>query len=141
MSTPCSTCAFGTSGAANEPKNSLTGIICALGGKPFFCHHGKDGTEYDWQQNPLGPFQLAPENRKVCAGWQAKVQSLNERGFFANPDYRVIRRAVAERAFSLLRKLADGTTRRGQTPFLEADLKRCVAFLKSRDIGDKEIPL
>ncbi len=141
MSTPCDSCAFGSSGAANEPFNRLRGTICALGAKVFWCHKGKDGSGYDWQSNPLGPFQLPPENRKVCAGWQAEVQRLNRRGYFANADYRVIRRAVAERAFSLLRQFTSPATRRGQKPFLQADLKRCVAFPASRDIGDKEIPL
>ena len=45
MNNPCETCAFGTGGAAQEPTNALTSLLCGLGAIPFYCHHGRDGVE------------------------------------------------------------------------------------------------
>ncbi len=82
---PCDTCAFGTrgrGGAADELNNRLKGILCAISGTPFFCHHAADGTIYNWQAGKLGPMALAPNNRRLCAGWKHAVAKLAARGHF-----------------------------------------------------------
>ena len=44
--TPCSDCAFKPgAGAYKEPYNRLKGIICSLGGIPFYCHD-----KIDWRK-------------------------------------------------------------------------------------------
>ncbi len=80
---PCATCAFGKSGgAADEANNRLKGMICALGGIPFFCHHGRNGKEYAWRDGQLGVMELPPNERKVCGGWRRTVAMLAKRGHF-----------------------------------------------------------
>jgi hypothetical protein len=69
----CDTCAFGKAGAAKEPYNRLRGMICAVSGTPFFCHHDRDGNAYDLKDK-LGFFQIAPNKRKVCEGWKRAIR-------------------------------------------------------------------
>jgi hypothetical protein len=108
VSAPCSTCAFGKAGgAASEADNRLKGVICALAGIPFWCHHGQNGQEYDWQNGKLGPMQLSPNERRLCAGWQRTVLGLAKRGHFRFTD-------AAEDQFLLRRYqrgLGDGACR------------------------------
>jgi len=139
MPNPCETCAFGSAGAAQEPYNALRGTICSLGAVPFFCHHGRDGQEYDWQDSPLGPLQLHPTNRKLCAGWQAEVSNLKQRGYFG--EYRPIRRAVARAALNALERYLNKDLNLHKKQRAQMLLERCIRFLAARDIGDKEIPL
>ena len=146
MSDPCSTCAFddhGAGGAADEPHNALKGLICAHGAIPFWCHHAKDGSEYDWQMkdSKLGPFALPPNNRKLCGGWQAEVAKLARRGFFRNSDYRVIRRCVANVAWSTLDKFAANGVSKRDKKALRRKLERMLRFLVTRNIEHEEIPL
>ncbi len=103
---PCSTCAFGQSGgAADEANNRLKGIICALAGIPFHCHHarlpdGSAGQEYNWRRGALGPFELPPSERRLCKGWKRTVGRLA-----AREHYRFTE--VAEDQF-LLRRYQKG---------------------------------
>jgi hypothetical protein len=144
MTTACDTCAFGRSGgAADEPRNRLKGLICAYGASPFFCHHSRSGLEYDWrcEFSKLGPLALAPEDRKICAGWQRYVAELKRRGYFANADYRLIRKVVARRACDLLETFTDKGTPPERKEFARVELRRCMVFITARDIGPLEIPL
>lgn len=142
MTTACDTCAFGrTGGAASEPRNRLKGMICAYGASVFWCHHGRDGTEYDWQGSKLGPMLLEPANRKPCAGWQRYVAELKRRGYFANADYLTIRKAVARRAFKLLEDFTDKETPLEWKDFARVELRACMVFITAKNIGPLEIPL
>lgn len=134
----CDTCAFGNSGAAKEANNALKGKICALGAIPFWCHHGKDGTEYDWQNSKLGPYELEQSNRKICAGWQAEVAKLKRRGFF--DEFRAIRRAAARVAFRSLEIFIDKTVSLHKKERARVMLERCLKFLVKRDIRHEELP-
>ena len=137
----CDTCAFGGNGAAKEPYNRLKSDICAFGAIPFFCHHGKDGTEYDWQESPLGPMLLEPANRKVCAGWQAKVKELKRCHYFSNKDYLIIRRIVATAAMKALEIFTAKDVNLHKKEQARVRLAECVKFITRKDIGDLEIPL
>lgn len=142
MNTRCETCAFGDKGAAKEPDNALESVLCGLGAIPFYCHHGRlDNVEYEWKRNDLGPFALHPSNRKLCAGWQAQVKTLKAAGYFPNPRYIAIRRAVARRGIALLRRIFIPDISRGKQNLAKQDLKRCIKFLSKRDIGNESIPL
>ncbi len=141
MNNPCATCAFGKEGAANEPRNKLKGDICAFGATPFFCHHGRDGLEYDWQESKLGPLQLERSNRKLCAGWQAKVAELKRRGYFVDRDMLIIRRAVARWAFDALGNFTRKNLSLHKKQKLSKRLERCVRFIVAKDISNLEIPL
>jgi hypothetical protein len=138
MNRPCDTCAFGKDGAANEPDNQMVSTLAVAGAIPFWCHHGRDGVEYDWANDPLGPMRLPAENRKVCAGWQGQVRNLKKRGFY---NFLPIRRAVAQRAMGLYKRLIiPGIGRTKQKITLRA-LKRCLKFLGTRDIEKEPVPL
>jgi len=111
----CETCAFnrkGSGGAASESPNRLKGLLSAYGLLPFFCHHDRNGDEYDWQ-NPksLGPLQLAPDKRKICGGWQRYVARLNTRGFFnfgvesSHTDLPLLRHHQKQLASDAIRQL------------------------------------
>jgi len=141
MNSPCETCAFGNQGAAKEEMNALTSMLCGFGAIPFYCHHGRDNVEYDWQRDPLGPLRLHPSNRKVCAGWQDQVRMLKGHGFFPNRDYVVIRRAVARRGLALLGRMLLPDIGRVKQRLASRDLKRCLKFLAERDITNEGIPL
>lgn len=84
---------------------------------------------------------LAPENRKVCSGWQAAVARLKEKGFFANKDYLFIRRVVGQRALILLERMLNKATSKPDRKKAQRDLTECVQFIKTKDIGPLEIPL
>lgn len=139
----CETCAFGKKGiggAADEVDNVLKAQVCAFGAIPFYCHHGKDGTEYGWHlDGSLGPYELAAANRKVCEGWKRRVAHLAKRGFFG--EFRAIRRAVAAKALKLLETFLAEETPRRKKKFARRDLEPLLQFLTEPDIGDKEIPL
>lgn len=138
----CDTCAFGSSGGAcDEAENAMKAQICAFGGIPFFCHHGRDGQEYDWRNDPLGPLALAPENRKLCEGWRSQVGVLKRGGYFPDRDMTYIRRVVAKRAFTLLERWRLDGIRRVKKKQVWAQLKRCMKFITAKDIGDMGIPL
>lgn len=138
---PCSTCAFGPKRpgtAAAEPNNSVKGLICALGPLPFFCHHGRDGAEYDWKGSPLGVMQLAPENRKVCAGWKQAVHERARRGWFRSG--RLIRRAVARVALDLLATFIDEETSPALKERAGWDLEECVLWLADKHQAGRPLP-
>ncbi len=142
MTTACDTCAFGKSGgAADEVSNRLKGMICAYGAIPFFCHHGRDGQEYDWrkQDSDLGPFALAPNNRKLCGGWRDTVFKLNRAGFFL--DYRYIRRVVAQSALSRLDVFTAKSTPATEKEAARKRLSECMKFITARDIEHLDLPL
>ena len=139
---PCETCAFGSSGgAADEPSNAVRGLICAYGAIPFFCHHGKDGTEYDWREDALGPMRLNPANRKLCEGWRAQVAALKRSGYFPNRSMTFIRRFVAKRAYKFWERFLIAGIGRTKKKQAWDQMKRCVKFIMARDIGDKVLPL
>lgn len=142
MNSSCDSCAFGTSGgAADEASNRLKSIICAYGAHVFWCHHGRDEAEYDWKGSKLGPMLLAPQNRKVCGGWQRSVARLKRLGFFANADYLLIRKVVGQRALKLLERFIDKEIEPDEKAFVRAELTSCVKFIAAKDIGPLEIPL
>jgi hypothetical protein len=142
LSGPCDTCAFGLKGgAAEEVNNRVKGMICAYGASVFWCHHGRDGTEYDWRGSKLGPMLLAPQNRKPCAGWQDYVSRLKRAGFFANADYLTIRKCIARRALKLLERFTDDQTPVDEKEFTRVEFDRCMRFITAKDIGPLEIPL
>lgn len=139
---PCDTCALGKcGGAADEANNRVKAMICAYGANVFWCHHGKDGTEYDWKNNPLGPMTLAPQNRKVCSGWQRYVKKLKQRGFFDEPDFLLIRKMIARKALRLLERTLSKETPKPERDLVQIELEKCVRFIVTKDIGPLEIPL
>ncbi len=145
MSESCSTCAFGKSGgAADEANNRLKGMLCALAGISFHCHHsrlpdGSPGPEYGWQAGTLGPFELPPNERRLCEGWRRTVAKLAAGGHFRFTD-------VAEDQF-LLRRYQQGlgqaacraldTFLATQEPEAKAkanrELKMCLEALTAKD--------
>lgn len=137
----CDTCAFGKAGAAGEPDNALKSQLCAFGALPFYCHHGRDGVEYDWQNDPLGPLRLVPQNRKVCSGWREQVGLLKKAGYFPDRTATLIRRLVARRAIALFDRLSIPGIGRSKHKQAARDLKRCVNFVSAKDINQKGIPL
>ncbi len=139
MNSPCETCAFGNKGAGQEPENALKAQICSLGAIPFWCHHGKDGQEYDWQNSPLGPMALSPENRKICGGWQEQVSLLKKAGYFAK--YGAIRRWVGRGAFKAYEIFATPEMNLHKKERANRKLERCLKFLIAKDIDEMEIPL
>jgi len=141
MNQACDTCAFGARGAAEEPSNRLTSQLCAFGAIPFYCHHGRDNSECDWQNDPLGPLRFDPVNRKVCSGWQDHVRLLKRSGYFPNAAYLAIRRAVARRGIALLKRMSIPDIGRGKWKRTNEELKRCIKFLVKRDISKEPIPL
>lgn len=137
----CDSCAFGkTGGAADEANNRLKGLLCALGPIPFFCHHDRDGKEYDWKNDILGPMVLPPEKRKVCAGWQAEVRKRKAKGFFLVDGYRTIRKFVAARATRMLDRSIATNVGPDEKKAARKELEKCSEFLIKKDIGDLEIP-
>lgn len=99
--TPCDTCALGTicrsgddRGAADEVRNRLRAEICARAGIPFFCHHSRSGPQYDWRAGGLGPLSLPPGERRLCAGWKARVKEVYPRDLVCSTpeDTAVLRR-------------------------------------------------
>ena len=142
MPKPCDTCAFGKSGgAADEPYNATRGLICAFGGLPFFCHHGKDGREYDWRSDPLGPLTLDPTNRKLCEGWRAMVGGLKRNGYFPDSNMTYIRRFVAKRCYSFFERFLIEGMGRAKKKHAWGEMKRCMKFIMTRDISDRQLPL
>lgn len=88
---PCSTCALGKSGgAADESRNKLIATICAMSGRPFFCHHTRDGAEFDWKsggcESDIAFLQLPPRQRRVCQGWRRAVARLVRFGHFSHGE-------------------------------------------------------
>lgn len=84
---PCETCAFGKngkSGASSEPKNRLTAIISANAGLPFFCHHRRDGGDWEWHSDTaVAEFlKLPPTAKKLCEGWRREVARRKAIGHF-----------------------------------------------------------
>jgi hypothetical protein len=63
----CEGCAFKPGAAANrEPWNRLRSMICALGGIPFYCHHG-----LDWKRG-----EKAVGDALVIIKHQAKLEEI-----------------------------------------------------------------
>lgn len=139
MNSPCDTCAFGNNGAAQEPANAIKSQICAFGAIPFWCHHGKDGQEYDWQNSVLGPMTLAPTNRKVCGGWQRQVSLLANAGYFRK--YGLFRRIVGRAAFKAFEIFTTPEMNLHKKERANRKLERCLKFLIAKDVDDMEIPL
>ncbi len=138
----CDTCAFGKDcGAAIEPNNRLKGMIAALGGFPFFCHHKRDGTEYDWRSPGNAAFwALARSERRICAGWKQHVGELAQRGFFDERKLRPIRRTIGELAIAHLAEFIAAKNRNRKRKAKTA-LKRCLKFLAKKSIAKEKIPL
>lgn len=75
MSNPCDSCAFHPGAAAhNELYNRLRGEICAITGVPFWCHHGKDGTDYTNSSKFVSRSEIRARGMRVCEGWKAEVR-------------------------------------------------------------------
>ena len=99
MSTQCDSCALGNKGGAClEPYNSLRAQICALGGIPFACHTG-----FDWQKGETAFLEIPSNQRKMCAGWQAKIREYKAAGRF--DEYAPIRRAIAQTALASIEEM------------------------------------
>lgn len=82
----CNECALLPGGEANcEPENNLKAALCALGGIPFWCHHG-----LDWQNPENHKAANRAEARakvqelgmRICGGWAAEVARLKSVGYF-----------------------------------------------------------
>jgi hypothetical protein len=72
----CETCAFnkpGSGGASDEPYNRLRGLISAHGLIPFFCHHAKNGAEYEW------PAKTIRSDRCACLITKGKFAPAGKR--------------------------------------------------------------
>lgn len=117
----CDTCAFrpGSTTHDNEPYNSLRGMLCALGARPFHCHHLNGEDHHDNQQYLL---QRMPQVRKflakvpelqddpvlqgeathLCEGWKQAVRKYKAKGLFDDPAVRRIRRIAADRALEVI---------------------------------------
>lgn len=84
---PCDTCAFkeGSITHDREPYNRLRGLICALAGIPFACHHGLDHARSIHVMKGKS-FDLAGNVTKarICAGWKSEIARLKREGHF--PD-------------------------------------------------------
>lgn len=105
MPSPCDTCAFnrtGTGGAADETTNRLKGEICVLGPIPFWCHHTKSGEEWNWKESTSVLDVKDPTDRKVCGGWQKRVQAAAAKGEYNPPEIRPYQKHLALLALSSL---------------------------------------
>jgi hypothetical protein len=108
----CESCAFrkpGSAGAADENSNRLESLICVQGAIPFWCHHKRDGTEWNWQAGIIEWTDLRPDERRVCAGWKAMVRRLFATGW----RQRLSEKSSADRRALIIyqRGLAQGTLR------------------------------
>ena len=135
---PCDECAFRPgAGAHEEPYNRLRGMICAHGSVPFFCHHG-----IDWRAQHTPEFiargREMARRTGVCQGWKVEVARLNSTGFF-NDGFRSIRHAIAKQCLQTIDLFTNAKGREKKR--LRNLLRRMVAFVCSRNIARKKIPL
>jgi hypothetical protein len=120
----CDTCAFRDGSVIHdqEPYNALRGLICALGARPFYCHHlnGEDhhgDQQYLLQRLPsarrflqkvyagLGKADspiLQGETLRICEGWKEEVRRHKAAGLFSDPAVREVRRLAAARALQVI---------------------------------------
>jgi hypothetical protein len=127
----CDTCAFGhtgSQGAADESSNRLKGLIAARSLVPFYCHHRRDGTEWEWRSSlsSVEFLKLAPGDRKVCDGWKAEVRRLTALGKFniaSTPaDNSALRRYQRQLGDDCIRAL-DAYLAEKDSPAEKAELK------------------
>jgi hypothetical protein len=119
----CDSCAFrpGSVTHDKEPYNALRGLICALGARPFHCHHLNGEDHHDDQQYLLQRLPdvrrflqrfyaeqgwsgriLEGETLKLCAGWKEAVRENKAKHLFDDPAVRRVRRLAADRALEVI---------------------------------------
>lgn len=141
MNEACNSCAFGPiGGAADEPLNTFTAQICSFGALPFYCHHGRDGVEYEWRNSPLGPLLLERSNRKVCAGWRSQVAELNAAGYFKTSATRLIRRLVARRGLAMFHRFLDEENLHRKEK-ARVQMEKCMLYVITKNNETMGIPL
>jgi hypothetical protein len=117
----CDSCAFRTGSVTHdqEPYNALRGLLCALGGRPFHCHHLNGADHHKDQQYLLqrlprvraflktlpelqGEPVLEGETVKLCEGWKEQVREYKAKHLFDDPAVRRVRHLAADRALEVI---------------------------------------
>jgi len=130
---PCDTCALreGTITHDKEPYNAFRGLICALAGIPFYCHHGLNWKKHIGVRKGIA-FDTEATHRRlhVCEGWKREVIKHIPQG----PEHRLtrmVRRAIGEECMETL-EAALGETRAAEKNELWAHLRELVVRLRKK---------
>src|SRR6266403_525908 len=104
----CDECAFKPGAVANkEPYNSLRAEVCALSGRPFFCHHSVDWKNQHSWNNEREKCRTAGS----CAGWRGRIQELQKKGWFTDKSKAATRRWVGEYILAQIEEFISTTGR------------------------------
>ena len=130
----CDTCAFkaGCVTHESEPHNRLRGMIAALGGIPFHCHHSPSGDWHDLTLGELNAGEAAALRKElpICQGWRAEVKALASRGHFSRVAADV-RKLVAVCALQAINRFLNPETNTAKNEAM-IDLERSLKLLKQK---------
>jgi len=126
-SKPCGECAFTKASAAyREPHNALKGVLCLLGGLPFYCHHN-----IDWWNPDLDGYMPRARDLDICAGWKRETQKLAATGYFKK--HRMIKQTYAKIGLGALVTFIHGISKSEKAKAMKALDGVIRALVKERD--------
>jgi len=133
MGAPCESCAFRSGAAANtEIYNRLRSEICALTGVPFWCHHGKDGTDFTSKTKFVTNAELRSRGMRICEGWKRAVRQHVRPGLTATFK-RLVRRWTGEGILQLIDEFIDAEEGSAEKRDAHRRLDRAIRGLHRED--------